>query len=107
MPRASSGDDRTRRSRTRSREPWRRRCVTPVAGHRRRSDRQAGTTSRHGPGMAPTEIRPESVTRLRNRREPAPLDQLPAWGELVPVMDPGAIDAVPSGLDALLGGLDP
>ncbi|MFL5778458.1 MAG: ATP-dependent helicase [Chloroflexota bacterium] len=57
--------------------------------------------------MAPTEIRPESVTRLRNRREPAPLDQLPAWGELVPVMDPGAIGAVPSGLDALLGGLDP
>ncbi len=46
------------------------------------------------------------MTRPRVRREPAPLDQLPAWGEFVPVMDtPAAED--PVGLDALLGGLNP
>jgi DNA helicase-2/ATP-dependent DNA helicase PcrA len=53
-------------------------------------------------------IRPSPVTRLRTRprrREPSPLDQLPAWRELVPVMDPAGVGA-PSGLDALLGGLD-
>ena len=49
-----------------------------------------------------------SPARSRRRREPAPLEQLPAWTDLVPVMDsaPGA-DAVPSGLEALLGGLNP
>ena len=46
------------------------------------------------------------MTRPRVRREPPPLDQLPAWGDLVPVMDtPAAED--PVGLDALLGGLNP
>jgi len=46
------------------------------------------------------------MTRPRTRREPPPLDQLPAWGDLVPVMDtPAAED--PVGLDALLGGLNP
>ncbi len=45
--------------------------------------------------------------RARPRREPSPLDQLPAWRDLVPVMDPELPDAIPSGLEALLGGLDP
>jgi DNA helicase-2/ATP-dependent DNA helicase PcrA len=61
--------------------------------------------------MAPIAIPiPSPVTRLRTRprREPRPLDQLPAWGDLVPVMDP-ALTAVPEdpGLQALLGGLNP
>ena len=43
------------------------------------------------------------------RRGPKPLEQIPAWRELVPVMDPAiaAPDAGPTGLDQLLGGLDP
>jgi DNA helicase-2/ATP-dependent DNA helicase PcrA len=42
------------------------------------------------------------------RREPAPLEQLPAWRDLVPVMDPGVVaDPASSGLEALLGGLNP
>ncbi len=45
-------------------------------------------------------------TRTR-RREPSPLDQLPAWSELVPVMAPTVGEAVPAGLEALLGGLNP
>jgi DNA helicase-2/ATP-dependent DNA helicase PcrA len=45
--------------------------------------------------------------RTRRRREPAPLDQLPAWRELVPVMDPSVVGGPPTGLEALLGGLDP
>ncbi|MBA3235500.1 MAG: UvrD-helicase domain-containing protein, partial [Chloroflexi bacterium] len=32
---------------------------------------------------------------------------MPAWGDLVPVMEPARRDAAPSGLDALLGGLNP
>ncbi len=56
----------------------------------------------------PTPTRPDDLmrTRTRRRREPVPLDQLPAWRDLVPVMDP-AVTGVPSGLEALLGGLDP
>ena len=47
------------------------------------------------------------VVRAR-RRGPAPLEQIPAWRELVPVMDPSiATRAVPDGMDGLLGGLDP
>jgi len=48
-----------------------------------------------------------SPVRVRRRREPAPLEQIPAWHELVPVMDP-ALPAEPgdSGLDALLAGLN-
>ena len=46
------------------------------------------------------------MTRPRVRREPPPLDQLPAWGEFVPVMDTPATED-PVGLDALLGGLNP
>ena len=43
--------------------------------------------------MAPTKPRPTRPddlmrTRTRRRREPVPLDQLPAWRDLVPVMDP-------------------
>ena len=49
-----------------------------------------------------------SPSRRRRRREPAPLEQIPAWSELVPVMDPvGTPDAAPPGLEALLGGLNP
>jgi ATP-dependent DNA helicase UvrD/PcrA len=51
------------------------------------------------------------VTRTRTRprrREPAPLEQIPAWRELVPVMDPAlSRDRGPSGMEALLGGLNP
>ncbi len=47
------------------------------------------------------------MTRARTRREPAPLEQLPAWGELVPVIDAPAPADTPGGLDALLGGLNP
>ena len=61
--------------------------------------------------MAPTTpAAPPStgVIRTRSRRrEPSPLDQLPAWSELVPVMAPAVGDATPSGLEALLGGLNP
>src|SRR5262245_11700361 len=46
------------------------------------------------------------MTRPRIRREPAPLDQIPAWGEFAPVEAPGDADS-PVGLDALLGGLNP
>jgi DNA helicase-2/ATP-dependent DNA helicase PcrA len=46
-------------------------------------------------------------TRSRARREPNPLDQLPAWRELVPVMDAAVASPPGSGLDALLGGLNP
>ena len=47
-----------------------------------------------------------SMTRPRVRREPPSLDQLPAWGDLLPVMGTPASDD-PVGLDALLGGLNP
>ena len=46
------------------------------------------------------------MTRPRIRREPAPLDQIPAWGELAPLDSPAEAEA-PVGLDALLGGLNP
>ena len=46
------------------------------------------------------------MTRPRIRREPAPLDQIPAWGELAPLDVPAEADT-PIGLDALLGGLNP
>ena len=63
--------------------------------------------------MAPIADPPASspVTRVRTRprrREPHPLEQLPAWHDLVPVMDPTLADPPASGgMDALLGGLDP
>ena len=48
------------------------------------------------------------VVRAR-RRGPMPLEQIPAWRELVPVMDPAVTGAAtgPSGMEALLGGLNP
>ncbi len=56
----------------------------------------------------PTSAPPTEVIRTRSRRrEPSPLDQLPAWSELVPVMSPAVGGATPSGLEALLGGLNP
>ncbi len=63
--------------------------------------------------MAPTVHAPRipSVTRSPTRprrREPSPLEQIPAWGELVPVMDPAlAKPRHPVGMEALLGGLNP
>ncbi|HET9085843.1 MAG TPA: ATP-dependent DNA helicase [Candidatus Limnocylindrales bacterium] len=52
-----------------------------------------------------------SVTRptvRARRRGPTPLEQIPAWRELVPVMDPSiATPPAPEGMDGLLGGLDP
>src|SRR4051794_38753884 len=62
--------------------------------------------------MAPTTAVPTPAgqvirTRTRPRREPSPLDQLPAWRDLVPVMDPAVVDPSPAGLEALLGGLNP
>src|SRR5689334_24552059 len=100
-PRRSRPVDRTPRCRTRRRQRWARRWP----------DRLGGTRVGDAPDMAPiaTPIRPP-VTRLRtrSRREPRPLDQLPAWRDLVPVMDP-TLTAVPEdpGLQALLGGLNP
>ena len=46
-------------------------------------------------------------SRLRTRREPTSLDQLPAWGDLVPVVDPELVPEPGTGLAALLGGLNP
>ena len=63
--------------------------------------------------MAPTTSKrrtPDPVTRPRTRarREPSPLDQLPAWRDLVPVMDPSVVAPQASpGMEALLGGLNP
>ena len=62
--------------------------------------------------MAPTTSTVAASTavmrsRTRTRREPSPLDQLPAWGDLVPVMDLAVAGAPLTGLDALLGGLNP
>ena len=47
------------------------------------------------------------VVRAR-RRGPMPLEQIPAWRELVPVMDPAVTGQTggPSGMEALLGGLN-
>jgi DNA helicase-2/ATP-dependent DNA helicase PcrA len=56
------------------------------------------------PGTVPV-TRPAIRAR---RRGPVPLEQIPAWGDLVPVMDPAPPSpAAPEGMDALLGGLDP
>ena len=46
------------------------------------------------------------MTRPRVRREPPPLDQLPAWGDLVPVMDQVRADADEL-RRAMLGETDP
>ncbi len=61
------------------------------------------------PPLTAPPIKP--VTRVRprvRRREPAPLEQIPAWRDLVPVMDPALTRrSAPGGMDALLGGLNP
>ena len=49
----------------------------------------------------------DGVTRLRTRREPHPLDQLPVWDGLIDVPGVDAEGDVPAGLDALLRGLNP
>src|SRR6185503_16270589 len=87
-----------KRRRRRSEARW------PAALHERRArpDRLGGTAAPDAPDMAPN----APMTRPRVRREPPPLDQLPAWGEFVPVMDTPATED-PVGLDALLGGLNP
>ena len=59
------------------------------------------------PIPTPTVIRP--AVRAR-RRGPVPLEQIPAWHELVPVMDPTATGVTApgsSGMEQLLGGLNP
>ena len=57
------------------------------------------------PHLPATVTRP--VVRAR-RRGPMPLDQIPVWRELVPVMGPAAtVPSGSSGMDQLLGGLDP
>ncbi len=76
-------------------------------------DRLAVTAAGDGPRMAPTAITPAPVqpstvkpavrAPRRRRREPGPLDQLPAWRDLVPVMDPALTTSVEPGLAALLG----
>jgi DNA helicase-2/ATP-dependent DNA helicase PcrA len=48
-----------------------------------------------------------SPGRVRRGREPSPLEQLPAWRDLVAVKDPAHTIQPPTGLDALLGGLNP
>jgi DNA helicase II / ATP-dependent DNA helicase PcrA len=54
----------------------------------------------------PTVVSRPSV-RAR-RRGVTPLEQIPAWGDLVPVMDPALVTGpIPQGMDGLLGGLDP
>jgi DNA helicase II / ATP-dependent DNA helicase PcrA len=56
------------------------------------------------PPSSPTVTRP--TVRAR-RRGPVPLEQIPAWRELVPVMDPAIARAEASdGMAGLLGGLD-
>ena len=61
----------------------------------------------------PTPARiPNTVTRpvvRARRRGPMPLEQIPAWRELVPVMDPSVTGVAEgqSGMEALLGGLNP
>src|SRR4051794_38238688 len=84
----------------------------PTRSAGRGSDSLGVTAVGDGPVMAPktsppTDAIPVTPSRVRRRREPAPLDQLPAWSELVPVMVPSPIPEAASGLDALLGGLNP
>jgi DNA helicase-2/ATP-dependent DNA helicase PcrA len=58
--------------------------------------------------MAP-EISPprDPVTRLRSRREPIPLEQLPVWDGFDIASTAPIEGDPPAGLDALLGGLNP
>jgi DNA helicase-2/ATP-dependent DNA helicase PcrA len=72
----------------------------------------APTTTR-APGSEPTpgadDLAADSTmrrSRVRTRREPASLDQLPAWRDMVPVMDSALVSDQGAGLGALLGGLN-
>ena len=47
------------------------------------------------------------VNRLRPRREPVPLEQIPVWDGFVPDRSATPEGDPPAGLDALLGGLNP
>jgi DNA helicase-2/ATP-dependent DNA helicase PcrA len=47
-----------------------------------------------------------SPTRVRRRREPVPLEQIPAWHDFVPVMDRALAEAPPAGVASLLDGLN-
>ncbi len=51
-------------------------------------------------------VPPVTRPRTRRRREPSPLDQLPAWRDLVPVMAPSPSSDLPTGLGSLLRGLN-
>src|SRR5690349_15848821 len=100
--RRSEAADRTVHCRTRSRR----------RSSRRRPDSLGVTGVGDGPHMAPiVDPKTPPVTRptvRARRRGPTPLEQIPAWRELVPVMDPSvATPPVPEGMDGLLGGLDP
>ena len=59
------------------------------------------------PSDVPVPVKPPTRPRIRSRREPSPLDQLPAWRDLVPVMAPAPTRPTTDGMEALLGGLDP
>ena len=60
------------------------------------------------PTTSPAPPGPVTRARSRTRREPSPLDQLPAWRDLVPVMDPSVAGRTDDpGFAALLRGLDP
>ena len=79
---------------------------------RDRVDRLGVTAAPDAPDMAPTTSptpagTPVTRTRIRGRKEPHPLDQLPAWRDLVPVMESVVSRPAPSGVDALLDGLNP
>jgi DNA helicase-2/ATP-dependent DNA helicase PcrA len=50
---------------------------------------------------------PDDMSRLRTRREPAPLDQLPVWEGLGDAPEVDERGDAPAGLDALLRGLNP
>ncbi|HEY7591039.1 MAG TPA: ATP-dependent DNA helicase [Candidatus Limnocylindrales bacterium] len=49
----------------------------------------------------------DDMSRVRTRREPDPLDQLPVWEGLVEATESGELVDPPAGLDALLRGLNP
>jgi DNA helicase-2/ATP-dependent DNA helicase PcrA len=62
------------------------------------------TTDRQ-PGQASDLDAP--MTRVRTRREPHPLDQLPVWAGFEDLLPEGPLEDPPAGLDALLRGLNP
>ncbi len=62
--------------------------------------------------MAPTtddspRLDGDAVTRVRTRREPHPLDQLPVWAGFEDLLPTAPLEDPPAGLDALLKGLNP